>query len=181
MLGPTLEVVLVLVLRVLQRVVAGFTFGLGLTPRLETEFELSLGLLLEFTIVLGCELGTEVGCKVGLLVETGAAGLGLDSDSFTVVTAGPEADTSVLWELLWSGLSGSKADLGLSFPMTSLTVLCCMGPEGMFGIPVLSSNWVRDVGAALRAGETSESCVGATCVVCLSTVPACSSKSGLGC
>lgn len=46
---------------------------------------------------------------------------------------------------------------------------------------MLSSNWLREVGAALRAGETSESCTGAGCVGSLSPVPACSSMSGLGC
>ena len=130
-----------------------------------------MGVVLEFTIVLGCELGIEAGCKLGLLVGIGTAGLGLASDSFTVAVVGTEADASVLWELPWSGLSGSKADLGLSFAMTSLTVLFCIGRGGMFGIPVLSSNWLREVGAALRAGETSESCTGAVSV-CLSTVPA---------
>lgn len=132
---------------------------------------------MEFTLELACELGTEAGCKLGLLVGTGIADLGLASDSLIVT----EADMSVIWELLWSGLSGSKADLGLSFPITSLTVLLCMGRRGMFGLPVLSSNWLREVGAARRAGEASESGIGVACVGCLSMVPACNSRSGLGC
>ncbi len=126
-LGLTLVVALVLVLRVGQRVAVGFTFGLGLTPRLEMGFWLRLGVVLEFTLVLGCELGTEAGCKFGLLVGIGTAGLGLASDSLIVGVVATEAGISVLWELLWSGLSGSKADLGLSFPITSLTVLLCVG------------------------------------------------------
>lgn len=179
-LGLTIGVVLVLVLRVLQRAAVGFTF-VGLTPRLGLGFLLRLWVVLEFTIVLGCKLGIGAGCKLGLLVGTGTAGLGLASDSFIVAVVGTEAATSVFWELLWIGLSGSKADLGLSFPLTSRTVLFCMGRRGMFGIPVLSSNWLREVGAALTGGEISESCIDATCVVCLSIVPAGSSTSGFGC
>lgn len=177
-LGLTLVVTLVLVLRVGQSVGFGFAFRLGLTTRLEMGFWLWLGVVLEVMVVLGWELEIEAGCKLGLLVGIGTAGLGLASDSFIVAVVATAADISVLWELLWSGLSGSKTDLGLSFPITSLTVLLCMGRRGTFGIPELSSNWLREVGAALRVGETSESCIGA---VCLSTVPACSSKSGLGC
>lgn len=128
--------------------------------------------------MLGCELEIEAGCKLELLVGMGTAGLGLASDSFTVAVVATEADVSVLCKLLWDGRSRSNADFGLSFP---ITVLLCMGRGGMFGIPVLSSNWLREVGAVLRVGETSESCVGAAFVACLSTVPACSSRSGLGC
>lgn len=170
-----------LVLRVGQRVDVGFTFRLGLTPTLGMGFWLRLWVVLELMLVLGCKLGIEAGCKLGLLVGIGTAGLGLASDSFIVAVVATEADTSVLWELLWSGFSASKADLGLSFPITSLTVLLCVGRRGMFGIPVLSSNWLREVGAVLSVGETSESCTGAACAGCLSAVPACSSKSGLGC
>lgn len=159
----------------------GFTFGLGLTPRLEMGFWLRLGVVLEVMLVLGCKLAIEAGCILGLLVGIGTAGLGLASDTCIVAVVVTAADISVLWELLWSGLSGSKADLGLSFPITSLTVLLCMGRRDICGIPELSSNWLREVGAALRVGETSESCIGAVCAGCLSTVPACSSKSGLGC
>lgn len=174
-------VALVLILRVEQRLAVGITFGLGLMPRLELGFWLRLGVVTEFTFVLGYELGIEAGCKLGLLVGTGTAGLGLASDSFIVAVVVADDDISVLWELLWSGLSGSKADLGLSLPITSLTVLLCMGRRGMFEIPVLSSNWLREVGAVLRVGETSESCVGAAWAGCLSRVLACCSKSGLGC
>lgn len=170
-----------LIVRVGQRVAVGITLGLGLMPRLEMGFWLRLGVVTEFTFVLRCELGIEAGCKLGLLVGIGTASLGLASDSFTVVVVAAEDDISVLWELLWSGLSASKADLGLSLPITSLTVLLCMGRRAMFGIPVLSSNWLRDVGAVLRVGETSESCTGAAWAGCLSTEPACNSKSGLGC
>lgn len=176
-LGLPLVVAFVLVLRVVQMVGVGFTFGLGWTPRLEMGFWLRLGVVLEVALVLGCELEIEAGCNLGLLVGIGTAVLGLASDTF-IATA---ADTSVLWVLLWSGLSGSKADLGLSFPITSLTVLSCAGRGGMFAIPELSSNWLREVGAALRVGEASESCKGAVCAGSLSTAPAFGSKSGFGC
>lgn len=124
-MGLTLVVALVLVLRVAEGVGVGFTLGLGLTPTLEIGFWLRLGVVLVFTLVLGCELGTEACCKLGLLVGIWTAGFGLASDSFIVAVVLAEVDTSVLWELLWSGLSASKADLGLSFPITSLTVLLC--------------------------------------------------------
>lgn len=167
-LGLKLMVALVLVLKVGQKEGVGFTFGLGLTPGLEIGFWLRLGVVLEVTLVLGWEMGIEVGSKLGLLVEIGTVGFGLAANSFIVAAA----DISVLWELLWSGRRESKADLGLSFPIKSLTVLLCMGRRGMIGIPELSSNWLRDVGPALRVGETWESCIlGALCAGCLSTVP----------
>lgn len=144
-----------LILRVGQRVAVGITLGLGLMPRLEMGFWLRLGVVTEFTFVLGCELGIVTGCKLGLLVGIWTAGLGLASDSLIVADEAAEDDISVLWE--GRGLSGSKADLGLSLPIASLTVLLCIGRRGMFGIPVLSSNWLREVGAVLRVGETSES------------------------
>lgn len=97
--------------------------------------------------MLRCEVGTEAGCKLGLLVGMGSAGLGLASNSFIVPVVATEVVISVLWELQWRVLSGSKADL--SFPITSLTVLLCIGRRGMFWIPVLSSNWLREVGAVL--------------------------------
>lgn len=129
-MGLTLVVALVLVLRVGQREGVGFTFGLGLTRDLSglaTGFWLRLGIILEVKLVLGCELEIDTGCKLGLLVGTGTAGLGLASDSFIVAVVATAADMSVLWGLLWSALSCSKADLGLSFPMTSLPVLLCIG------------------------------------------------------
>lgn len=104
--------------------------------------------------------------------------MGLASDSFTVAVVGRGADMSVLWGLLCSGFSASRVDLGPFFPVA---VLLCIGRGAMFGPPVLSNNWLRDVGATLRAGEASVSCGGAVCVGCLSTGPVCSSKSGLGC
>lgn len=135
--------------RVGQRVGVGFTIGLGLLPGVESGFWLRLGVVLEFILVLGCEVGIEAGCKFGLLVEIGTAGLDLASDSFIVAVVATEVVISVLWELEWSVLSESKADLGLSFPITSLTVLLCIGRRGMFWIPALSSNWLREVGAVL--------------------------------
>lgn len=130
--------------------------------------------------MLVCELGIEAGCKLGLLLGTGTEFFGFTSDSFIVAAVGAEVDTSALWEILWIVLSISKADLGLSFAITSLTTPVCTDRRGMFGILVLSSNWLREVGAALRAGETSVSGMGAACVDCLSTVSACDSKSDLG-
>lgn len=89
---------------------------------------------------------------------TGAAGLGLASDSLKLADVETETAISVFWDELWGGLSGSEADFGLSFPKTSLTALPCMVRRGMLGIPVLSSNWLREVGAVLRVGDTSDSC-----------------------
>lgn len=86
----------VLVLTVLQRLGAGFTVGMGFTPRVEMGFWLRLGEVFEFTLAGGCELGVEAGCKLGLLVGTGTAGLGLACVSLIVVVVATGADTSVL-------------------------------------------------------------------------------------
>lgn len=118
-LGLTLMVALVLVLRVAVR----FKFGLGVTLTLEMGVWLRLWDVFEVMLVLKCGLAIEVGCKLELEVGTRGAGLNLASDSVIVAVVGVDVDMSVLWELLGSDLSGSKADFGLSFPKTSLTVL----------------------------------------------------------
>lgn len=99
--------------------------------------------------MLGCEVGIKAGCELELLVETGKEDLGFTSDSFMAIVVVTDVVISALLEFEWSGLSGSKADLGLSFPITSLTVLLCIGRGSMFCLPVLSSNWLREVGVDL--------------------------------
>lgn len=76
-----------LLLRVGQRVGVELTVTLGLRVGVETGFWFKLGVVLEFTLVLGCELGITGGCKLGLLEGTGVAGLSLASDSFVVAKA----------------------------------------------------------------------------------------------
>lgn len=177
MTGLALRVALVLVLTVLHRVGVRFMLGLWLTRRVELRFWVMLSEVLEITLVGGCGLGIEDGCKLGLLAGKETAGLGLVSVSAMVGIAATGVETSVVWALLFGGLSESNPDFGLSFPI----MLLCTGRSAMVGTPALSSSWLRDVGAALRAGEASESCAGVGCVCCLSTAPVCSSASGLGC
>lgn len=58
-----MELTIVVALVFELRDAVGFTFVLGLTPKLETGFWLRLGEVLKLMLVLRCELGIEVDSK----------------------------------------------------------------------------------------------------------------------